>query len=330
MGEKVVVLHSEVKEGATMDEEDVLVQVEAVSEALLDLGYRPVAVPFTLDTRRVLDTAAGAAFVFNLVETVQGSGRLIHLAPSLLEHAGVPFTGNGSRALFLTSNKVAAKRCMRWEGLPTPEWFVAADLSPGREWLPRTCIVKSVWEHASIGLDDASVVRVDSRESLLNQLLEKRARRGGEWFAESYVEGREFNVSVLESESGLHILPPAEIVFSGFPPGRARILGYRAKWDSRSFEYLHAERSFKFAGVKPDFQQELEDLVRRCWDLFGLRGYARVDFRVDDDAGVWILEVNANPCLSPDAGFAAACDQAGLSYKRLVERIVAGRHCVDS
>ncbi len=312
-----------------MDEEDVLVQVEAVSEALLDLGYRPVAVPFTLDTRRVLDTAAGAAFVFNLVETVQGPGGS-SISPLRCSNTQECPSRETVRALFLTSNKVAAKRCMRWEGLPTPEWFVAADLSPGREWLPRTCIVKSVWEHASIGLDDASVVRVDSRESLLNQLLEKRARRGGEWFAESYVEGREFNVSVLESESGLHILPPAEIVFSGFPPGRARILGYRAKWDSRSFEYLHTERSFKFAGVKPDFQQELEDLVRRCWDLFGLRGYARVDFRVDDDAGVWILEVNANPCLSPDAGFAAACDQAGLSYKRLVERIVAGRHCVDS
>jgi D-alanine-D-alanine ligase len=64
------------------------------------------------------------------------------------------------------------------------------------------------------------------------------------------------------------------------------------------------------------------DIARRCWPLFGLRGYARVDFRVDESNQPWVLEINANPCLSPDAGFVAAASQAGLSYRQVVERIV--------
>ena len=68
---------------------------------------------------------------------------------------------------------------------------------------------------------------------------------------------------------------------------------------------------------------ELQSLARRCWEVFELRGYARVDFRVDADGQPWILEINANPGLSPDAGFAAAVTQAGLTFDAVVERILS-------
>ena len=118
------------------------------------------------------------------------------------------------------------------------------------------------------------------------------------------------------------MLPPAEIVFDGYPPGKPRIVGYRAKWDAESFEYRHTVRSFEFERRDAPLVDSLRSLALRCWELFGLRGYARVDFRVDAAGRPWILEVNANPCLSPDAGFAAAAARAGLSFERVVERIV--------
>jgi D-alanine-D-alanine ligase len=68
---------------------------------------------------------------------------------------------------------------------------------------------------------------------------------------------------------------------------------------------------------------ELTRLARRCWEAFGLGGYARVDFRVDMDGRPWILEVNANPCLAPDSGFAAMLAQAGIDYGAAMERIVS-------
>jgi len=63
-------------------------------------------------------------------------------------------------------------------------------------------------------------------------------------------------------------------------------------------------------------------LARKCWIVFGLRGYVRVDFRVDRDGQPWILEINTNPCISPDAGFAAALAQAGIPYEEAIRRIV--------
>ena len=53
-----------------------------------------------------------------------------------------------------------------------------------------------------------------------------------------------------------------------------------------------------------------------------LRGWARVDFRVDGSGRPCILEVNANPCLSPDAGFAAGLERAGIAYPDAIARIV--------
>ena len=66
----------------------------------------------------------------------------------------------------------------------------------------------------------------------------------------------------------------------------------------------------------------LKELALRCWKLFGLRGYARIDFRVDREGKPWILEVNANPCLSPDAGFSAATLRAGLTFPDVLRRIL--------
>jgi D-alanine-D-alanine ligase len=63
-------------------------------------------------------------------------------------------------------------------------------------------------------------------------------------------------------------------------------------------------------------------MSRQCWRRFDLNGYARVDFRVDAELQPWILEVNVNPCLSPDAGFAAALERAGIDYASAIQRIV--------
>ena len=100
-------------------------------------------------------------------------------------------------------------------------------------------------------------------------------------------------------------------------------MGHRAKWDEQSFEYHHTPPRFDFPPADQPLLERLTGLARQCWDLFGLRGYVRVDFRVDAAGRPWILEINANPCLSPDAGFAAALAQAGISFAEAVRCILA-------
>jgi D-alanine-D-alanine ligase len=145
----------------------------------------------------------------------------------------------------------------------------------------------------------------------------------GDCFAERYVEGREFNLSLLDGQDCVTVLPAAEIDFSRFPEGKPRIVGFDAKWQEDSFAYQNTPRRFAFAERDRPLLANLKKLAIECWKLFYLRGYARVDFRVDAGGQPWVLEVNTNPCLSPDAGFAAALAQAGISYDTGIERILA-------
>jgi D-alanine-D-alanine ligase len=142
---------------------------------------------------------------------------------------------------------------------------------------------------------------------------------------ESYVEGREFNLALLEGPGRRpQVLPPAEIQFKSFPDGTPRIVGYAAKWEDDSEEFARTPRRFDFPEGDRELLDSLRQLALRCWSLFGLRGYARVDFRVDAQGLPWVLEVNTNPCLSPNAGFLAAAERAGLSPTEVIRRIVEG------
>ncbi|WP_425450234.1 D-alanine--D-alanine ligase family protein [Virgifigura deserti] len=319
---KVALLYGAVAADAAADEQDVLVEIEAVRQALVGLGYVPVAVPLSLDLeaarRRLLDLRP--SFVFNLVESIDGQDRLLHLAPALLDSLGLPYTGSGTEAVFLTSNKLVAKRQLAAAGIDTPAWTdgVPQDASP---LFRGPYIVKSVWQHASIGLDTDSVV-ADSRK--LSPLMRRRRRRfGGDWFAERFIDGREFNLALLAGPGGVELLPPAEMRFVGFPPNKPRIIDYAAKWDPASFAYHNTVRSFDFPAADAALLRRLEAIAKACWHLFGLRGYARVDCRVDADGRPWVLEVNVNPCISPDAGFAAAAARAGLDLTATIRRILA-------
>jgi D-alanine-D-alanine ligase len=119
------------------------------------------------------------------------------------------------------------------------------------------------------------------------------------------------------------VLPLAEIVFAEYPADKVRIVGYPAKWEEDSFEYQHTYRRFDFPPHDAPVLRRMMELAKVCWHTFGLRGYARVDLRLDEAGQPWILEVNANPCLAADGGFVAAARQAGWSLAELIQCILA-------
>jgi D-alanine-D-alanine ligase len=372
---KVLILHGEVPEGAPPDETDVVVQVEAVCAALARLGHECETLAFSFDIKPVMDRLVDRqpAVVFNLVESINGLGQFIHIAPTVLDYLRLPYTGSSTEAMFLTSNKLAAKKIMRASGICTPPWL-SANLSDGGDFglpisdrgeglaqrgltgidpamlsalrvlcgeemdrfddeirnpkseiqnlPPGHFIIKSVWEHASIGLGEDSVVCVEDVEDLRERIAFRQKEFGRERFAEVYIEGREFNLSILAGEDGPEVLPAAEIRFVSYPPGVPKIVDYDSKWNEKSFAYHHTPRSFNFPEKDKPLLEKLESTARECWNLFGLRGYARVDFRVDRGGQPWVLEVNANPCISPDGGFVAAAKRAGFSYDNVIEAIV--------
>jgi len=322
----VAIVHGRVSETASADEMDVLVQSEVVRSALKSLGYRTVDVPITLDLEEAAAVlrAARPLVAFNLAETIDGRGNLIHLAPSLLDSLGIPYTGAPCEAILLTSHKLLAKKILQAAGIDTPAWTAAASAVSAPPPFPPPWIVKSVWEHASVGLEDGSVA--SSHSALADEISRRvRAERIDHLFVEAYVEGREFNLALLGGAAGgePQSLPPAEIQFVGYPAGKPKMVGYRAKWDEGSFEFGNTPRRFDFVPEDDVLVKTLVSISRECWAAFELRGYARVDFRVDGAGRPWVLEINTNPCISPDAGFMAAADRAGLTIEDVVRRILS-------
>jgi D-alanine-D-alanine ligase len=316
---KILVLHSDVPAHAPPEDQDTLIAAEAVAGALARRGYGVAKASFRQETLPAVLELESPDLVFNLVEGVDGKGILAHQAPRLLAKLGVPFTGASAESMEFTTHKPDTKERLRQAGLPTPGWSTPpgwAGLAPedGRAW-----IVKAALEDGSIGLDDGCVVT--GAGAVMRRAQECQARFGGEWFAEEYVEGREFNISLLGNAHRLMVLPMAEMTFADWPEGQPRIVGYGAKWDEDSSGWKHTVRQFGVEKEEPALAERLHDICGKVWRLFALSGFVRVDFRVKDGAP-FVLEINVNPCISPDAGFAAAALEAGMDYDSLIENIV--------
>ena len=328
----IAVVHNRVAAEAPPDDQDVLLQAESVAAAARGLGHRTQSISCSLNLEAVNQSLTGFSpdVVFNLVETLDGSCRLLPLFPALCDRIGIAYTGSSASALWVTTHKILAKERLAAAGIATPAWIgpVPAESSPAREApaakgaAAGTWIVKSLWEHASFGMNGDVLVSGPDVERIRQILLRRAPDLGGACFAEAFVDGREFNLSLLQSGGSVCVLPPAEIVFDGYGNDRPRIVDYRAKWDTDSYEYHHTPRRFDFPAQDRPLLRRLQTVALRCWDLFGLNGYARVDFRVDEKNRPWVLEVNANPCLSPDAGFAAALAEAGISFTEAVGSIL--------
>jgi len=321
---KVVILHEAVAVDARADELDVLDQVAAVAAALAHLGHQHEALPMTGDLQaaeRQLQELAPDV-VCNLVESIDGDGRALYLAPELLERLGLRFTGNGSRATRDAASKIESKRVLAAHDLPTPAWLSQQQLRAGAVVQPERYILKSVFEHGSLGLDQGCVLFADDAAQLLLELESRVERFGGSAFVEGYVHGREFNLALLQNGLEVQHLPPAEICFAGAMAQGVRIVGYQAKWQPGSTDDEDTPRSFAVAEADRELVQKLQALAMATWHAFELRGYARVDFRVDERGDPWIIDINTNPCLTSGAGFAAAVEQAGLSFAQAIEQIL--------
>ncbi len=315
---RVVFLYNRMSENPKEDELDVVRQMKFIKKALNVLGYESFEVPFDIHLQAVIAELKKIKplVVFNLVEMMEGTGALLHISPSILNVLDIPYTGVQLEAMFITTSKVLGKQQMRLLGLPTSDWYTLDQI--GKLKKDEMYIVKPIWEDGSLGLDEENIFQGNNKEYIrkLKKLNPKK------FFIEQYIDGREFNLSVLGGKKGPEVMPPAEILFKDYPEGKHRIVGYKAKWTEDSFEYNHTPRTFRYKKEDLALVEELKVIAKNCWNAFGLKGYVRVDFRVDKNRKPYILEVNGNPCIAPESGYVAATKQAGLTFPQVVERII--------
>ncbi|MEX0695773.1 MAG: GNAT family N-acetyltransferase [Rhodospirillales bacterium] len=316
-GEFVPVIHAGSDDRP--DEADTAFAAWSVASALNRLGYQSEVVQLGLDLSplQVLKARQPLA-VFNLVDAINGDDRLIGVVPSVLEHLALPFTGGGSEAFANTRSKCLSKEILRSAGVQSAGWSSdGSDCDPSLKY-----IVKSDALHGSLGMDEKSVI---SGADAAAEITSRSSRFGGRFFCEQYIEGREFNVAMIgQGRPGgpARCLPIQEIDFTGFPDDRPMIVDYGAKWDGDDAAYHTTNRRFGLEKTEPALADRLQRISMQAWHALSLNGYARVDFRVDAAGNPYVLEVNVNPALAPDAGFPAAALEEGMDYEQMIQTLL--------
>jgi len=313
------IVYNEVSPDALPDEKDILDQVSLVENTLQELGYQSVRLPVGLDLDSFLSRLQHIRpdVIINLTESIHNKGELLFLPAAVMEAYHFTFTGSPADALFLTTSKPLAKKWMTLSGIATPSWYPASEnltLDPFRKY-----VAKPAREDGSAGFDEDCVFLGKDFPEFCNKYKQKLSS----YFVEEFLPGREFNVSLLSGQDAPEMLAVAEMMYQDFPDEKPKILGYTAKWNEESFEYRHTVRRFVSSDDEPDLTARLYQICLQCWRIFGLKGYARIDFRLDAQGVPNVLEINANPCITPGAGFYAACEHAGYSFREVLDRIIA-------
>jgi D-alanine-D-alanine ligase len=327
--ESILILHNVPRAaeggGARFRESDagVLDEANAVAGALRDSGvrFRQGGVRRLQDIPDVL-AGGDEGIVFNLVEELEGGPRDAVQVPALCRAAGKAFTGSDVPCLALTLDKWNTKAALAARGIPTPRAALAVagashrvgDLPAGR------LIVKPVSADASEGIDGAAVV--DGKGAALEAAVSRvHGISGQSALIEEFIDGREVNVAVLQRGGKAEVLAVAEIDFLAYPAGKARIVDYNAKWLTDSFEYRHTPRKVP-ADLPAAVEARVRELSLAAWEATECQDYARVDFRIDRAGVPFVLEVNSNPDIGPEGGFAAALASRGIAYAAFVSAIL--------
>lgn len=295
-------------------------EAQAVATALSELGHKPSLVAlgeditgFATELRKLQPDV-----IFNLCEAFWGDSRKEMHVAALLDLLGFAYTGAPPLTLGLTQDKARTKDLLSRHQLPTPNYCL---VNPGEHYscvknLNYPLIVKPCREDASQGITNDSVVSDEDKLRARIDYVHTTYHQGA--LVEEFIAGREINVAVLGNDPH-DVLPPSEIVFH--PELELPIVSYEGKWLEQSQHYKMTEPLCP-APLEAQTETQLRDIALRAYMLLECRDYARVDVRLRDGAP-YILEVNANPDVSPEAGLARSARQAGMSYPQLIDRILA-------
>jgi D-alanine-D-alanine ligase len=293
-----------------------------VLAALSELGHASeyLAIFDDLDLLRRKLESFQPDVIFNLADQFKNNRAFDQNIVSFLELHGVPFTGCGSTGLLLCKHKAISKKILGYHRIRVPEFTVIARgkraARPARLRFP--ILVKPLKEEASYGISQASFVETDEQFQSRVQFI--HSSHDSDAIAEEYIAGRELYVSLLGNER-LSVFPIRELVFEEVPPDEPKIATYRAKWDESYRKRWGLKYQFAKA-LDPALERAIVHTCKRIYRLLTIDGYARIDLRVTDAGEIYFIEANPNPHLAADEDFAQSALKAGISYPKLVERIL--------
>ncbi len=300
---------------------DILEEYKLIADSLVELGYES----YCLNIMDNLDIFFNDLnknkpdVILNLVELYKDDAKLEVNFAALLQLLNVAFTGCNAKSLSLCKNKFNSKQILKFNGINVPNNVYFDKIEENYNVnLKFPVIVKPIAEDGSIGIDEDSIIE---DETLINEKIRQVIKKYKQpAIVEEYIEGREFNVAILEGESFID-LPISEIDFSTMPKNYKKIVGFNAKW---SVNHICYKTTIPICPANIDLKTEekIKHIAKESFIAMECNGYARVDFRMDNSGNLYVLEVNPNPDLSIDAGLYRACKIAGFSYSEMLNILI--------
>jgi len=325
--QRIIVLYNTDFEAGGTDASAVEGSARAIGTALGERGYGvELAGIQGRDVLEVLERvrAAQPDLVFNLCESMAGEPRNEPTFVGLLDLFAIPYTGADLLGLATCLYKHRTKEVLVAHGIATPPYRFLAEPAalddPALDALDFPWFIKLEHEDASIGITEANVVR--SAEELRRRAHQLMTEHHQGVLAERFVEGREVNVTLLGNGRDLRVLPLHEIDFAAMPGDRPRIVSYAAKWDEDHVDYV-GTKPVPLRDASAGLVAAIERVARAAWGALGLRDYGRVDLRIDAAGAPWVIDVNPNCDISPDAGVARSAKVAGMTYSELIDAIAS-------
>jgi len=256
---------------------------------------------------------------FNLMEAFDDVVVFDQNVVSYLELLKVPYTGCNPRGLTLSRDKGLAKKLMAYHRIPVPDFLVVP--LGNKVKLPKRLhfplIVKSLTYESSTGISQASVVENDEQLNKRVQFIHDTIMTPA--IVEEFIDGRELYVGVMGNDR-LQTFPVWEMSFSKMPENNWKIATERVKW-SVKYQKKHGIDT-AVAALPDDMSSKVQHLAKRVYRALDLSGYARIDLRMKANGELSVIEANPNPQLAHGEDFAESAQRAGVTYAKLIERII--------
>jgi D-alanine-D-alanine ligase len=310
---------SDAKDDVDLSEREFLQQIENIKKILEKKYISVETFAVNSDIRAAIKklNSYSPDVILNFVESVEGNSNLESYVAGLYELLEIPYTGNTMISLGNCLSKSRTKQILQSHGIRTPKHFIAGiNHIPSHEELSLKfpAILKLAREDASIGISEFSVV--NNYDALVQRLEYLFSNYNQEVIIEEYIEGRELNVAIL----GDKILPISEIRFDGLPDEFPKIITYEAKWSPESVYYKNTVPKCP-ADLDENLKEKIEKMAKESYEALECRDYARVDIRLNNKNIPYVIEVNPNPDISPDAGFIRSASAAGISYEEVLFKL---------
>ena len=279
-----------------------------VQEALVRLGHDVTAIDVGPDLVERLQSASPDR-VFVALHGREGEDGTVQ---ELLELLGLRYTGSGPAACLRCMDKVLTKYALAEAGISTPDFLafdrtafqdlgVARALPEVERRLALPLVVKPARGGSSLG------VRFVASAQELPAALVAAFSYDDKVLLERHVDGRDLSVSLLDGEP----LPVVEAI-----PRSGGAYDFEARYEIGRTDFVCP------AELAEPVTAAAQDVARRCYELLGCEGFARVDLLLGEDGEPTVLEVNAIPGLTDTSLFPQAADAAGHTFDAVVERLL--------